>query len=112
MMYNSVVKKKLEHSYDCHAKYHCVSPCLLCQVIVGFGGLGKTSLSFRYADCYRERYPGGVFYFDLGSLSTFHNSVKDNVSFMAIYINMLTTAVRVNGVCALVSACCLGTYCS
>ncbi|XP_062507742.1 uncharacterized protein LOC134184135 isoform X2 [Corticium candelabrum] len=49
------------------------------KVIVGFGGLGKTSLSFRYADCYRERYPGGVFYFDLGSLSTFHNSVKDNL---------------------------------
>jgi hypothetical protein len=49
------------------------------KVISGYGGLGKTQVSFQYAYNNRKKYPGGVFYFYLESLRTFHDSVKDNI---------------------------------
>jgi hypothetical protein len=54
------------------------------KVISGYGGLGKTQVSFQYAYRNREKYPGGVFYFYLESLRTFHDSIKDNIVTMGL----------------------------
>eukprot|EP00118_Oscarella_pearsei_P016430 m.156667 g.156667 ORF g.156667 m.156667 type:complete len:602 (+) comp38690_c0_seq43:602-2407(+) len=49
------------------------------QVICGLGGVGKTSLAFRYADRFRQAYSDGIFHFNAESPATLHTSLDENV---------------------------------
>ena len=46
----------------------------------GVGGVGKTTLAFKYVCQYAESYSDGVFYFNAESYPSLHWSLRENVS--------------------------------
>ena len=46
----------------------------------GVGGVGKTTLAFKYVCRYAESYPDGVFYFNAESYPSVQLWLKENVS--------------------------------
>ncbi len=61
-------KNFVGHQSVLEEMHHClVGPDPSPVVLLGMGGLGKTQLASEYAHCYRDYYPGGVYWIKAGS---------------------------------------------
>ncbi|XP_065826498.1 uncharacterized protein [Oscarella lobularis] len=49
------------------------------QIVSGVGGVGKTTLAFKYVFQYAESYSDGVFYFNAESYPSVHWCLKENI---------------------------------
>ena len=57
-----------------------LSPNEWFQIVSGVGGVGKTTLAFKYVCRYAESYSDGVFYFNTESYPSVQLWLKENVS--------------------------------
>ncbi|XP_065826501.1 uncharacterized protein [Oscarella lobularis] len=54
--------------------------CQKIQIVSGVGGVGKTTLAFKYVCRYAESYPDGVFYFNAESYPSVQLWLKENIA--------------------------------
>ena len=57
---------------------------VVCQVVNGMGGIGKSVLAEKYAYLWQKMYRDGVIYFNAESLAALHISIRKNVRLMVV----------------------------